>query len=115
MYATEIDSFYSESAFGSDSGLAGQGVNLLNDEQEFDDPETASSSGVSHVPRQPSRIPSPRGMISRDSCLPSNTRSSFCTSGHVVECLPAPNADVALYETGMQLQAQRMELYRQIN
>ena len=52
--------------------------------------ETASSSGVSHVPSQPLRIPSPRGMICRDSCLPHNTRHSMDTSGNVFEDLPAP-------------------------
>ena len=45
-------------------------VNALNEEKEFYDPETASGSGMSHVPTQPSRIPSPRGMLSRDSGLP---------------------------------------------
>ena len=42
-------------------------VNSLSEEKKFCDPETASSSGMSHVPSQTSRIPSPRGMISRDS------------------------------------------------
>ena len=41
----------------------------LNNAKEFHDPETASGSGLSQVPSQPTRIPSPRGMISRDSCL----------------------------------------------
>ena len=45
-------------------------VNAVNEEKEFYDPETASSSGMSHVPSQPSRIPSPRGMLSRASGLP---------------------------------------------
>ena len=35
-------------------------VNSLSDATEFYDPETASSSGLSHVPR---------GLIRRDSCL----------------------------------------------
>ena len=43
-------------------------VNSWNDAQEFYDPETASSSGLSHVPSQPMSLPSPRGMISRESC-----------------------------------------------
>ena len=30
-----------------------------------------------HVPSQPICIPSPRGLISRDSCLPLDTRTSF--------------------------------------
>ena len=42
-------------------------VNALNAEKEFHGPETASSSGMSHVPSQPSRNPSPRGVPSRDS------------------------------------------------
>ena len=64
-------------------------MNSLNDAQEFYDPETASSSGVSHVPNQPMSIPSPRGMIRRDSCLPHDTRNSMGTSGKVFESLPA--------------------------
>ena len=44
-------------------------VNSLNHAREFYDPDTASSSGVSHVPSQPMSIQSPRGMISRDSCF----------------------------------------------
>ena len=61
-------------------------VNALNEEKEFSDPETASSSGMSHVP---SRIPSPRGMLSRDFGLPHHTRNSMGTSGNVFESLPA--------------------------
>ena len=39
----------------------------LNEENEFYDPETASSSGMSDVPNQPLRIPSPSGYaFSRD-------------------------------------------------
>ena len=64
-------------------------VNSLNDAREFYDPETASSSGVSHVPSQQLSIPSPRGMISSDSCLPHDTRDSLGTSGNVFESLPA--------------------------
>ena len=52
-------------------------VNSLSDAREFCDSETASSSGLSHVPSQPTRIPSPRAMISRGSCLQSVTRNSF--------------------------------------
>ena len=44
-------------------------VNSLNEAREFDDPETASSSGLSHHPSQPVSIPSHREMISRGSCL----------------------------------------------
>ena len=41
-------------------------------------------------PVNPSRIPSPRGMNSRDCCLPLNTRNSMGTSGKVFEDQPAP-------------------------
>ena len=58
-------------------------VNALNDAKEFRDPETASNSGLSHVPSQPLTIPSPRGMISRDSCLQPDTRNSLGVSRHV--------------------------------
>ena len=64
-------------------------VNALNEEKEFYDPETASSSGMSHVPSQFSRIPSPRGMLSRDSGLPLDTRNSMGTSGNIFGNLPA--------------------------
>ena len=55
-------------------------VTSLNDAREFYNPETASSSGVSHVPCQPLSIPNRRGLISRDSCLAAgfyNTNSSY--------------------------------------
>ena len=45
-------------------------VNSLSETREFYDPETASSSGATHVPSQPSTIPSPRTMPCRDSGLP---------------------------------------------
>ena len=64
-------------------------VNSLTDATDFYDPETASSSALSHVPSQPISIPSPRGMISRDSCQQSDTRNSLGTSGQVFEGLPA--------------------------
>ena len=35
-------------------------VNALNDSRESHDPETASSSGLPHVPSQPMSNPSPR-------------------------------------------------------
>ena len=56
-------------------------VSSLNDARCFYDPQTASSSGVSHVPNQSLNIPSPRGMVSRDSCLPHDTPNSMGTSG----------------------------------
>ena len=52
-------------------------VKSLNDAREFSDPETASISGLSHVPCQPLSIPSPRGLTSRDSCLQPATRNSL--------------------------------------
>ena len=64
-------------------------MNLLNDAKEFYDPETASSSGVSHVPSQIMSFPSPTGTISRDSRLQLDTRNSLSTSAHVFEGLDA--------------------------
>ena len=66
-------------------------MNSLRDANEFFDPESASTSGLSHVYSQPMSIPSPRGMISRDSCLQPDTPISLGTSGHVFEGLPAPD------------------------
>ena len=66
-------------------------VNSLNRSREFCDPETASSSGLSHVPSQPMSIQSPRGMIRRDSCLQPHTRKSPGTSGKVFGDRPAPS------------------------
>ena len=63
--------------------------NSSTDAKEFCDPETASSSGLSYVPSQPVSIPSPRGMISRDSCVQLDTRNSLGTSGDVFEGLVA--------------------------
>ena len=65
-------------------------VNSLNDARHFFDPETASSSGLSHVPSQPMGIPSPRGLVSRGSLLQPAARNTLGTSGHVFEDLPAP-------------------------
>ena len=64
-------------------------VNSSDDAKEFYDPETAFSSGLSHVPCQLMSIPSPRGMISRDSCLQLDTRNSMGSAGNVCENLPA--------------------------
>ena len=49
--------------------------------KEFYDLETTSISGMSH------RIPSLRGMIGRDSCLPNDARNSMVSSGNVFEDL----------------------------
>ena len=56
-------------------------VNSLNYSRDLHDPETASSSGLSHVPKYPSIVPSPLGMLSRDSCPQLDTRNLFGTSG----------------------------------
>ena len=55
-------------------------VNSLNDTTEFYHPETASSSGLFHVPTQRMSIPSHHGLISRDSCMQPDTRNLCCTS-----------------------------------
>ena len=74
-------------------------VNSLNDAKEFYDPGTASSSGMSHVPSQSLSFPRPRGLISRDSCLPHGTRNSMGTSGNVFGNLPAQDGpSSALFE-----------------
>ena len=71
-------------------------VNALNEEKEFYDPETASSFGMSHVPSQPSRTPSPRGMLCRDSGLPHHTRISMGTSGNGIENPLAPERHLSV-------------------
>ena len=38
-------------------------ANSLSGAKEFFDPETASSSGLSHVPSQPVSVPSPRFLL----------------------------------------------------
>ena len=60
-------------------------VNSSTDTRDLYDPETASSSGASHVSSQPLNIPSPRAMLSRDSGLPLDTRNSMGISGNVFE------------------------------
>ena len=62
-------------------------MNSLSDAREFYDPEVASSSGLHHVPSHPMRVPSARGMIRRDSCLPLHERNSLGTPGNVFESL----------------------------
>ena len=58
-------------------------INSLSDAREFYDPDSGSSSGATHVPSQPSAIPTPRTMPCRDSRLPHNTRNVVGTSGNV--------------------------------
>ena len=79
-------------------------VKSLNDAKEFYDPETASSSALSHFPSQPTSVPSPRGMISRDSCLQPDTRNSLGASGHVFQGpLAREEPSSAFFETSKNL------------
>ena len=64
-------------------------VNSFSEAREFYDPETGSSSGATHVPSQPSTIPSPRTMPCRDSGLLHDARNIVGTSRSVFEQLPA--------------------------
>ena len=84
-------------------------VNALNEEKEFYDPETASTSGMSHVPSQPSRIPSPRGMLRRDSGLPHFPRNSTCISGNVFAKPPAPRKNVSVLDSNCHEAWRRIE------
>ena len=74
-------------------------VNSLSDAREFYDPETASSSGATHVPSQPSAFSSPRTMPCRDSGLPHGTRNIMGTSGNVFQRLTAPEEQLLLSST----------------
>ena len=58
-------------------------VNSLAEERDFHNPETANSSGASHVPTQPLTNPSTRSIRCRDSGLPPNTRNAVGTPGDV--------------------------------
>ena len=64
-------------------------VNSLSDGREFYDPETASSSGATHVPSQPLTIPNPTTMPCRDSGLLHDTWNIMGNSGKVFQRLPA--------------------------
>ena len=64
-------------------------LNSFSDAREIHGPETARSSGASDFPSQPLIIPSLRGVPSRDSALPLDTRNSMDTSGNVFESLLA--------------------------
>ena len=64
-------------------------VNLPAEGKEFHDPDSASSSGTSHVPSQPVVIPSSRDVHSRDSGLPSAARDTIGNSGNISGS-PAP-------------------------
>ena len=60
-------------------------VNSLSDARDFHDPESASSSGASHVTSHPGTIPSSRNMLGRDSGLPLNIRNIVGFSRNVFE------------------------------
>ena len=61
-------------------------MNSLSDSKEFYDPDTASSSGASHVTSRPLTIPDSRTLLGRDSGLPPTTRD---ITGNVFDRLPA--------------------------
>ena len=56
-------------------------VNSLSDSKDFHDPETASSSGLFHVPSHPSKNQSSFGMPFRESCPQTDTRNLFASLG----------------------------------
>ena len=86
-------------------------ANSLSDAREFYDPETASSSGASHVPSRPSAIPSPRTMPCRDSGLPHDTRKTTGTSRNVCERLPAREGQTkTLFNNSKNLATSSLEL-----
>ena len=58
-------------------------VNLMNDSGEFQDVASACSGRFSHVPIQPTVVPSPRCMPSRDQSLRPDTWNLLGTSGNV--------------------------------
>ena len=64
-------------------------VNSLSDAREVHDPETAGSSGASHVTSPPLTNPSYRTVPRRDSGLPPETLNLMGISGNVFERLPA--------------------------
>ena len=86
LHAKGREQRYSESAHGSDSGIARQSEFFELCERIFMTLKTASSSGMFHVPSQPLNSLS---MLSRDSCVPLDTRNSWGTSGNVYESLLA--------------------------
>ena len=60
-------------------------LNSLSDARNFDNPESGSSSGATHVPSQPLNILSPRTVPRRDSGLPRDTLIFAGTTGSVFE------------------------------
>ena len=59
-------------------------VNSLSDAREFHDPESASSSGPTHVPDQTSTILSPRTLPRCDSGLPHDARNETFLNDHLL-------------------------------
>ena len=72
-------------------------VNSLSDAGEFYDPETASSSGVTHVSIEPSTILSPRTLPRCDSGLPRDTQNGTGIAGNVFERLPAEEGQTSAF------------------
>ena len=64
-------------------------ANSLSDAREFHDPETAGSSGATHVTSPPLTNPSYRTVPRRDSGLPPETLNMMGISGNIFERLPA--------------------------
>ena len=77
-------------------------ANSLSDPRSFHDPETASSSGASHVPGRTS-VPSPRTMPCRDSGLPHDARNIMGTPRNFFESLLARGPPSALFENARNL------------
>ena len=76
-------------------------VNLTNDSREFQDVESVCSGRLSHVPRQPAIVPSPRGVLSRDQSLRPDTWNLLGTSGNVFDSPLAPIDSVSTPFRGM--------------
>ena len=58
-------------------------VNFMHDSREFQDVESICSGKISHVPSQPTIVPSPCGTLSRDQSLRPDTWNLLGTSGNV--------------------------------
>ena len=56
----------------------------MNDSREFQDIESICRAKLSHVPSQPTAVPSPQSMLSRDQSLRSDTWNLSGTQGNVV-------------------------------
>ena len=72
-------------------------VNSLNDAKDSTILRQRAALECPTLPSQPLSIPSPGGLISRDSCLPHDTRNSMGSSGNVFGNLPAqdgPSSDL---------------------